>query len=457
MKSRTPLVALAAVLAAGCIATCNSSSSDTTVPSVSGSGGQDPGDDGSTGGSGATAGTGGSAGKGGVGGASGVGGMAGKGGAAGMGDAGGTAGLGGGGDGGGDGGECFGAEACNPTGNPIGGGKGYSRITTPLNTNIAYNVATVTELLSALSKPPGVIYIPETANVDMSGRFDVEIPDGFTLASNRGEGGSLGGRIFQTRLPTDPTDHPVMFWAADRVRITGIRIEGSETGSESLSGGMHKNAIGSYNHKGLEIDNCEIYGWSNSGIYVGVNVPSDLTSLGLSSPELGSEIANIHHNYIHHCQTDGLGYGVMLGSAVALIKANVFDYTRHAITGSGTEGEGYEASYNVHLGNTTNNVFDVHPDPATKLIPNHMSGDTFRIHHNTFGTSQPDAGHVESYDVIIRGVPVHGAWIDHNVMQWFGPTHLPPVAQTDQSKGNVFMSRNIIAGVLYPDPEIDYH
>ena len=50
----------------------------------------------------------------------------------------------------------------------------------------------------------------------------------------------------------------------------------------------------------------------------------------------------------------------MVNEGAALIEANLFDYTRHAITGTGRPGEGYEAAYNIHLGNTTNNIFDVH-------------------------------------------------------------------------------------------------
>ncbi|MFC1611506.1 right-handed parallel beta-helix repeat-containing protein [Myxococcota bacterium] len=44
----------------------------------------------------------------------------------------------------------------------------------------------------------------------------------------------------------------------------------------------------------VEIDNNEISAWS----HVGVAIIEGLTG------------ADVHHNYIHHCQRAGLGYGV---------------------------------------------------------------------------------------------------------------------------------------------------
>ena len=46
-------------------------------------------------------------------------------------------------------------------------------------------------------------------------------------------------------------------------------------------------------------------------------------------------IPYIHHNYIHHNQARGEGYGVNLYGGNALIEANIFDYNRHDVTGAG--------------------------------------------------------------------------------------------------------------------------
>jgi PKD repeat protein len=353
--------------------------------------------------------------------------------------------------------ETFGAEQ-NPTGNPIGGGASYSRIITSTDSSIDYIVTSYSELIAALNSEPGIIYIPETANINMSGHFATNIPEGFTLASNRGESGSLGGRIFQIYLPTDPETNPTMLWLGNNTRVTGVRIEGPHTGTDSVPG--IRSGLMVSNVKGVEIDNCNISGWSLSGVTVRSIGRPDLVELGLGTDELGVAIANIHNNYIHHCQAS-LGYGVMIDFAgSALVKANIFDYTRHAISSSGNADSGYEASYNIHLGNTTHNIFDVHPYPyTTPPTPGAIAGDTYKIHHNTFYSSQPTENHVESYAVIIRAVPVHGVWIDHNRMQWngeFGGTLYPPVVQSD-GIGRVYMTRNLIGPdqTLYPEGPID--
>jgi hypothetical protein len=309
------------------------------------------------------------------------------------------------------------------------------------------------------AKSGEVIFVKENANIDLSGTYSTPIPGGVTLASNRGSGSSLGGRIFQNGLISDPTaGYSILDVREDNVRITGLRIEGPDSTTADRGSIGPKNGVMLFNSKGFEIDNCEISGFSMG---VGVIVWNDtLKSLGLGSAKIGKDVAYIHHNDIHHCLSDGLGYGVMIDGGSALIEANLFDYTRHAITGTGRSGEGYEATYNIHLGNTTHNIFDVHPYPyTTPPTPGAIAGDTYKIHHNTFYSSQPTEDHVESYNVIIRAVPVHGVWIDHNRMQWngeYGGTLHPPVVQSE-GIGRVFMTQNLIGPdqVFYPEGPVD--
>ena len=296
------------------------------------------------------------------------------------------------------------------------------------------------------AKSGEVIFVKENANIDLSGTYSTPIPGGVTLASNRGSGSSSGGRIFQNRLINDPTtSYSILDVREDNVKITGLRIEGPDSTTSDRGSVGPKTGVTLFNKKGFEIDNCEISGFS---IGIGVIIGNDsLKSLGLGSEKIGRDVAYIHHNDIHHCQSDNLGYGVMIDGGSALIEANLFDYTRHAITGTGRSGEGYEATYNIHLGNTTHNIFDVHPYPyTTPPTPGAIAGDTYKIHHNTFYSSQPTEDHVESYNVIIRAVPVHGVWIDHNRMQWnggYGGTLHPPVVQSE-GNGRVFMTQNLI-------------
>ena len=353
--------------------------------------------------------------------------------------------------------ETFGAEP-NPTGNPLGGGTGYTRIISETDTSVKYVVSTKDAFLNALksAKSGEVIFVKGTANIDLTGTYGITIPEGVTLASNRGSGGSSGGRIFLKRLPSDPTtSNSILNVKGDNVRITGLRIEGPDSTMESKESVGSKTGVLLLNKKGFEIDNCEISGYSTG---IGVAIWDDsLKSLGLGSAKIGRDVAYIHHNYIHHCQSDGSGYGIMVNEGAALVEANRFDYTRHAITGTGKTGEGYEAAYNIHLGNTTNNVFDVHPYPYTEpQTPGAIAGDTYKIHHNTFYSSQPTETHVESYDVIIRAVPVHGMWIDHNKMQWYGVYLHPPVAQSGGT-GRVYMTKNLIGPnqVLYANGPIE--
>jgi len=97
-------------------------------------------------------------------------------------------------------------------------------------------------------------------------------------------------------------------------------------------------------HPGLEVDNCELFGWSHAAIG--------------SGPE--AKGTHIHHNYIHHCHRAGLGYGVCLDGSDALIEANRFDNTRHAIAGTGVPGTAYEARNNWHGPNIKGHNFDMH-------------------------------------------------------------------------------------------------
>src|SRR3990170_789071 len=69
--------------------------------------------------------------------------------------------------------ENFGADI-NPTGNPIGGGKGYKKFVTEIH----YKVKTYKELIRAIkkSKPFRTIYIDDNAVIDMTGKERISIP-----------------------------------------------------------------------------------------------------------------------------------------------------------------------------------------------------------------------------------------------------------------------------------------
>ena len=356
--------------------------------------------------------------------------------------------------------ETFGAEP-NPTGNPIGGGTGYSNIILPGDPKIKYTVTNYTEFASALTKTymkGDIIYVPETASINMTGHSgdEVAIPANVTIASNRGSNGSPGGRFFWLSSLSDSSwgyaTGTMFYITTDNVRITGLRLEGPHmtTDPSVADNNKQRSAMDLHNGKGLEVDNCEIYGWSYAAIDVETSTGQDaLIALGLNSAEIGSAIANIHHNYIHHCQMDGLGYGVVVGGGTALVKANLFDYTRHAVAASGVQGEGYEASYNIDLGHSTSSVFDVHGHDVSGT--DKIAGDLYKIHHNTVTITNDVA-------VGIRGIPNRGVWIDHNRFEWFinDGVNYSPVLQAC-GKGNIFMTKNMISSVYYEDLIVYYY
>jgi len=289
--------------------------------------------------------------------------------------------------------EGYGAEV-NPTGNPLGGGEGYSLI----HLSGDYLVQTKEELLQALrvAKPGEVVYVLPDAVIDLTGTMNILIPPGVTLAGNRGHNGAPGPLIFTD----DPNTRPLFRIDGPNVRITGLRIRGpnGEVGVERdavpRSGGIQAN-------HDAEIDNNEIYNWVYGGVIVG----------GVAKN------AYIHHNYIHHCQWTGLGYGAVVHNGFMVVEANIFDYYRHAIAGGGVLGSGYEARYNLVLDNAVSHAFDMHgggdycPNRATPCTAEELrsAGDRVHIHHNTFLVTQRTP-------IVIRGVPRESLEIHHN---WF--------------------------------------
>lgn len=286
--------------------------------------------------------------------------------------------------------DVYGADA-NPTGAPIGGGAGYDRIVTGGD----YTVSTVEELLAALAqaRPGQIVYVAPGAELDLTGKRNVHVPNGVTLAGNRGAGGSPGPLLFTDELDT----MPLFVLGGPQSRITGLRLRGPD-GSTRQSAYEAPNSEAIRMPSGGEVDNNEIFNWS----YAGVNV---------SGPG-----AHIHHNYIHHVRRAGLGYPVVVNGGSALIEANKFDWYRHAIAGNGVYGTAYEARYNWVGPNATSHAFDMHgggdfcPKRSTPCTEEerYIAGQWVSIHHNTFLVTTQRA-------IRIRGVPVEGAEVYRNI------------------------------------------
>ena len=286
---------------------------------------------------------------------------------------------------------------------PIGGQKGYSKIITKGD----FTVDSLESLLDALSKVKSgqTIFIPSDAIIDMTTAIYIEklalnIPGGVTLASDRGHNGSEGGM-----LTSDALDTPVMISiGGPGVRITGLRLQGPNP-KRYLD--HHKRAFGPggeghkyyykfptsrgiiTKHGDLEVDNCEISAFSGAGISL--------------SEGTGH---HIHHNFIHKCQYNGLGYGVSHDRSLSLIEYNLLNENRHSLAGTGRPGSGYIARNNVELGISLSHCFDMHGGRDRKDGTD-IAGTTMEIYNNTFLAPQRA--------VVIRGVPeekcdVHNNW-----------------------------------------------
>ncbi len=287
---------------------------------------------------------------------------------------------------------------------PLGGGEGYVDAITAGD----YRVQDFDGLLDALSKAQAgqVIFIPGDTEIDLTTHIYIDqlvltIPAGVTLAGNRGQQGSPGALLCSDALKTPA----IIRTAGPNVRISGLRIRGPNP-KRYLE--HHRRAFGPGGekhkyyykfplsegivaaHPGLQVDNCELSAFSKAAI--SLNSGQD---------------HRIHHNFIHHCQYNGLGYGVCLADASALIECNLFDWNRHSIAGTGQPGCGYIARNNIELGESLSHCFDMHGG-RDREDNSDVAGSSIEIYNNTFrGPNTP---------VVIRGIPQDKCEVHHN---WF--------------------------------------
>lgn len=276
---------------------------------------------------------------------------------------------------------------------PLAGGKGYENALSGGDET----VNTLDELIASLeeAKPGHVIFIPGNAIIDFTtyiyiDQFVLEIPEGVTIASNRGINDSPGALLTSDALKT-----PVMIRPkGPNVRITGMRIQGPnpkrymDHHAKSFGPGGQRHeyyykfptSVGiETKHSELEVDNCEISAFSRAGV-----------SLKNGTGH------HIHHNFIHRCQYNGLGYGISHDTASSIVEYNLFDENRHSIAGTGRIGCSYSARHNVELGTSLSHCFDMHGGRDRK-DGTQIAGTNIEIYNNTFKAPE--------FAIGIRGEP----------------------------------------------------
>ncbi|HHW09577.1 MAG TPA: hypothetical protein GXX29_06350 [Firmicutes bacterium] len=329
----------------------------------------------------------------------------------------------------------YGADA-NDTGDPIGGGKGYSHIYTSGD----YIVSNAAELVAALrsARIGQVVYITPEAEIDLTDYPVLYVNAGVTLAGNRGLNGSPGPLLFSTRYDTNP----LIELKGLHARITGLRLRGPDGEIGEAAYFRPNSEAVRASAPFTEVDNCEIWDWSYAGVAV------------------HAEDVHIHHNNIHHVRRTGLGYPVVVNRGTALIEANDFDYYRHAIASTGYYGTGYEARYNIVRENATSHAFDMHggsdfcPKRA-EYCPEEevrIAGEYVVIHHNTFLVSRQRA-------IRVRGVPNEKVEVYGNRFATSDPDfafqHYYFEGGNTSVYNNMYGPNNrIIANHILPDPYI---
>ncbi len=259
----------------------------------------------------------------------------------------------------------------------IGGGDDYENTVDPSDADVT--VSTKGEFTKALdsASPGDVIYVDGDATIEL-GSTEVTLPEGITLASNRGIDGAPGGQI-------RTSDHPwPMMTVEDDVRVTGVRIGGAYNSYVQYTDGKIGLGLEIYG-EGVEVDNCEVFGFA----YAAIRARND---------------THVHHNHVHHNPMGGLGYGVACNDGHPVIEYNYMNYNRHSVASSGDGG--YTCAYNHFGPDTIGHVIDVH----------RPGGKTIDIHHNTVEAHEKVQNSETVPAVAIRGTPDDAATIQKN---WF--------------------------------------
>lgn len=222
---------------------------------------------------------------------------------------------------------------------PLGGGPGYEHAVTESDATTVVTTRSAFEDALNTANAGDVIFIPGSEVIDL-GSTDYTLPDGVTIASDRGVDGSPGALISSD--PQSDWNTSLYLKAGDNVRVSGLRYEGPFP--DRRGGGSGKAGVVAMGDN-IEVDNCELYGFSEGAVWM---FQGD---------------GEVHHNYIHDNNTGGFGYGVACSEGHSIIEYNYFNRNRHSTEADGSSDDGYICRFNHQGPETWHHVFDVH-EPA---------------------------------------------------------------------------------------------
>ncbi len=279
------------------------------------------------------------------------------------------------------------AEQFNPSGDPVGGGPGYSAIPSPAAADYVLGARATAADLLALAKEyrhddgtlvtpasaaaaGSLIWVDPAAVIDLNGYNRITFNDGVTLASNRGR--DLGGGAYapgallkrRSMWPTTENGPQLhgLFMAWNGGRLTGFRARGPydlrgviSTRTPSWLGGatffVKSGVSGTF-----ELDNNEVYGWPDFAVLWYHTTTGDV----------------MHHNWVHHNRQVGWGYGLYPGrpfdaadEVTFLTEYNLFQENRHSIDGHSARPDSWHnliwiVRGNVYLGKHGGAIIHAH-------------------------------------------------------------------------------------------------
>jgi hypothetical protein len=257
----------------------------------------------------------------------------------------------------------------------LGGGDDYPEAVRTRQATVT--ARTAAELTSALdSATPGdVVFVAGEADIDVS-TAELRVPNGVTLASNRGVDAAPGGLLYTTTA-TWP-----MLTVGDDARVTGLRLGGPHNtfvAYDSDRVGLGLDVVGA----GVEIDNCELFGFASAAVRCGADT-------------------RVRHSHIHHIPMELVGTAVRCTDGHPQIRYNYVNYTRDGVAATGNGG--YTVADNRFGAGVLGHA----------LVCDPPGGTTLEIHHNTVTVTDDGTGSTTA--IALRGEPTDRATIANN---WF--------------------------------------